>query len=134
MTGKEIEWLLPKIREIWSNILSFEVIFEDIPNVKLDLKFLIDLEKQGYKVLKYYKFLHNNNSLTDELQDTVQQEFTVNELKLLLSQVYQFYAPSSHHTETEQLMRSNPYYKCFIKHVVGADKLLVYLKKEKNWN
>jgi hypothetical protein len=44
----ELEWLLPKIRDIWQIILSFETIFEEVPNVKVDLKFLISLESQGY--------------------------------------------------------------------------------------
>ena len=29
--------------------------------IKIDLKFLIKLESDGYKVLKYYKNLWNNN-------------------------------------------------------------------------
>jgi hypothetical protein len=56
---KELGWLLPKIKEIWHSILSFEVIFNKIERLKLDLKFLISLESQGYKVLKYYKYLSN---------------------------------------------------------------------------
>ncbi len=56
---RELAWLLPKIKEIWHGILSFEVIFTKIERLKLDLKFLISLESQGYKVLKYYKYLSN---------------------------------------------------------------------------
>jgi hypothetical protein len=56
---KELGWLLPKIKDIWHGILSFEIIFTKIERLKLDLKFLISLESQGYKVLKYYKYLNN---------------------------------------------------------------------------
>jgi hypothetical protein len=56
---KELGWLLPKIKDIWHGILSFEIIFTKIERLKLDLKFLISLESQGYKVLKYYKYLSN---------------------------------------------------------------------------
>jgi hypothetical protein len=50
---------LPKIKYIWHALLSFEIIFLKIERVKLDLKFLISLENQGYRVLKYYKYLSN---------------------------------------------------------------------------
>ncbi len=101
--NKELGWLLPKIKEIWQGILSFEVIFNKIEKIKLDLKFLINLESQGYKVLKYYKYLCNTNpnksytsliskkTMQSNLQESVQQEFNINELKLLLNQVYLFY-------------------------------------------
>jgi hypothetical protein len=41
---KELGWLLPKIKDIWHGILSFEIIFTKIERLKLDLKFLISLE------------------------------------------------------------------------------------------
>lgn len=58
---QELAWLLPKIKQIWHTLLSFELIFGAVPNIKLDLKFLISLESQGYVVLKYYKYLNNPN-------------------------------------------------------------------------
>jgi hypothetical protein len=59
--SSELGWLLPKIKVIWHTILSFKLIFRNIENIKLDLKFLIGLEKEGHRVLKYYKYLYNNN-------------------------------------------------------------------------
>jgi hypothetical protein len=56
-----MQWLLPKIKEIWRMILGMEMIFGAVPNIRLDLKFLVGLEIEGYEVLKYYKYLCNNN-------------------------------------------------------------------------
>jgi hypothetical protein len=42
-------------------ILGMEMIFGTVPNIRLDLKFLVGLENEGYEVLKYYKYLCNNN-------------------------------------------------------------------------
>lgn len=61
---EDLMHLVVKIRETWSILLSFENIFDEIPNIKLDLKFLIELENGGYKVLKYYKYLYNSNNPT----------------------------------------------------------------------
>lgn len=72
----EMEWLSIKVKEIWHEILKFgtlEPYLKKVINketgqsekrvvpIKIDLKFLIKLESEGYKVLKYYKNLWNNN-------------------------------------------------------------------------
>ena len=140
----ELGWLLPKIKEIWHGILSFELIFSKIERVKLELKFLISLESQGYKVLKYYKYLSNpsksyassvlsrktNGTTTNLLQESLQQEFNINELKLLLSQVYVFYH-ARETTLSELLMKKNPYFSCLAKNIVGTDALLQFLKDKR---
>ena len=79
------------------------------------------MENEGYKVLKYYKYLCNNNNAGYEgnLQEEAQQEFSVNELKILLNQIYLFYKPNGN--PNEQILMKNSYYKCFINNIVGAD-------------
>ncbi len=134
---REMGWLLPKIKEIWHGILSFEVIFTKIERVKLDLKFLISLESQGYKVLKYYKYLSNpsksytsaiSRKTNNTLQESLQQEFNINELKLLLNQIYLFY--NTKQTFSELLTKKNPYYNCLSKNIIGTDALLQFLKQK----
>lgn len=124
---RELGWLLPKIKEIWHGILSFEVIFTKIERLKLDLKFLISLESQGYKVLKYYKYLSNpsksytstiSRKTNNTLQESLQQEFNINELKLLLNQIYLFY--NTRQALAELLMKKNPYYNCLAKNIIGT--------------
>lgn len=69
----ELGWLLDKIKTIWHVILSFKLIFRNIERIKLDLKFLITLEQSGYRVLKYYKYLFNNNPNQSLVQKTSQR-------------------------------------------------------------
>lgn len=136
--SQELGWLLPKIKKIWHMVLSFKLIFRSIENVRLDLKFLIGLEKEGYRVLKYYKYLYNNNpnaslvlkSPQKNLQQEAQQEFTVNELKYLLNQIYLFYKPNSN--EREFLELENQYYECFVSYIVDT-KILLSFMKQKNF-
>lgn len=101
-----------------------------MPNLKLDLRFLIGLEQQGFQVLKFYKYLHNPNTPNEggrrNNQEGAQLEFSANELKHLLNQVYTFYSSNAH--PTEMLLKKNPFYKCFVTRIVGADALFLLLK------
>lgn len=46
----EMEWLVPKIKQLWYCILTFENVFaaEHRSSLALDLKFLIQLEQEGF--------------------------------------------------------------------------------------
>ena len=81
--------MLPLIKKIWQGIMEFGCIFS-IANVRLDLPFLIQMEKDGNKVLKFYKRL-SNNYCENSNQNQSQQEFSVSDLKLLLNNIYSLY-------------------------------------------
>lgn len=48
-----------------------------------------------------------------------------------MNQIYLFYSPEKN--PTEQLMKKNPFFQCFIKNIVDADNLFTFLK-QKNFN
>ena len=69
--SQDLKWLCPQIKQIWFSILTFEAIFDirgtdklSMKNKRLDLKFLINLEQDGFGgALRYYKYF---NQYTDD--------------------------------------------------------------------
>lgn len=105
-------WLCPLIKEIWFQLLSFEAIIggnvnvlDDIglskqaprpaiPPKLLDLKFLIQLEQDGFTgALKYYKYFHllQPESMANPRTTASSDAARINEIKLLIQHVYAFF-------------------------------------------
>ena len=101
-------WLLPGLRKVWQQILSFGIVFE-LEKINFDLKFLIVLEKQGINVLQYYK----------SQKDAV--EFSAVDLKELIEQIFLFYNDQEHLTNYKV---QNTYFNCFVDQVLGGEKLV----------
>jgi hypothetical protein len=88
-----MEWLTPKIKQIWYCLLSFEAIFSHASKLQLDLKFLISLEQEGFTdALKYFKYFSQQEP---SLKSAASEQGRINEVKLLIQHVYTFYSCSS---------------------------------------
>ena len=110
----DLQWLCPLIKEIWFCLLSFEAIIGGnlnvlgdigpssgkeisrpvLPAKLLDLKFLIQLEQDGFTgALKYYKYFHllTAESSANPRSAASGDAARINEIKLLIQHVYAFF-------------------------------------------
>lgn len=79
--------------------------------IQLDLQYMISMQNLGYDVLKYFK-LSQNNAQKIGMSTKEQMVHGVNEIKMLINSVYQYY--TFQEDINELLQNANPFYECFL--------------------
>lgn len=87
--------------------------------IQLELEYLISMQNLGYDVLKYYRFEHNGHQRKVGLAIKEQMVQGVNEMKLLINSVYQFYRAQEDVNELVQT--TNPFYECFLEQIISQE-------------
>ena len=78
------------------------------------------MQNLGYDVLKYFKLEQNGYESKEGLSEKEQMVQGVNEIKVLINSVYQFYTAQE---DINQLLQNvNPFFECFLSQII-ADEL-----------
>lgn len=86
--------------------------------IQLDLQYMISMQNLGYDVLKYFK-LSQNNAHKIGMSTKEQMVHGVNEIKMLINSVYQYY--TFQEDINELLQNANPFYECFLDQIISSD-------------
>lgn len=77
---------------------------------------MINMQNLGYDVLKYFRFDQNGYAERVQLSTREQMVKGVNDMKVLINSVYQFYLAQE--DINELLQNQNPFYECFLNQII----------------
>jgi len=77
------------------------------------------MQNLGYDVLKYFKLEQNGYAQKVGKSTKEQMVQGVNEMKLLINSVYQFY--TAQEDIHDLLSNQNPFYECFLNQIISTD-------------
>ena len=119
------EWVMHKNRQSYQIILQYqhhlnkqltkrELSQHNLFNnqISLDLEYMINMQNLGYDVLKYFRFDQNGYAERVQLSTREQMVKGVNDMKVLINSVHQFYLAQE--DINELLQNQNPFYECFL--------------------
>ena len=76
------------------------------------------MQNLGYDVLKYFKLCQNNSHKLG-MSTKEQMVLGVNEMKVLINSVYQFY--TFQEDINSLLSNINPFYECFLNQIISTE-------------